>query len=122
LAGLVEPMQVRHCWIAREETVERQGWRCAIELEGVVAAQLHPIGIADRRHGGKPVERAAQHDGEEARIAAFRARSWARRPRRTARPSQAAARGGLRREDTYCERSLTSTGRTCSKAASRGAG
>ncbi len=74
LTGLVEPMQVRHCRIEREETIERQGWRRAIELEGVVAPQLHPIGVADRRHGGKPVERAAQHDGEETRIAAFSAR------------------------------------------------
>jgi hypothetical protein len=74
LTGLVETMQVRHCRIEREETVERQGWRRAIELEGVVAAQLHPIGIADRRHGGKSVERAPQNDSEETRITAFGAR------------------------------------------------
>ena len=37
----------------------------------IVAAQRHPIRIADRRDGGEPVERAAQNDGEEARIAAF---------------------------------------------------
>jgi hypothetical protein len=32
------------------------------------------VGIADRRHGSETVERAAQHDNKEARIAPFGAR------------------------------------------------
>ena len=74
LAGPIEPVEVRHGRVEREETVERQRRRRAVKPERVVAAQLDPIGIAYRRHGGKPVEPATQHDGEEARIAALRAR------------------------------------------------
>jgi hypothetical protein len=69
LPGPVEAMHVRHRGIEREERVERQRRRLAVEHQCLVAAQLHPVGIADRRHGGKPVERAAQDDGEHARIA-----------------------------------------------------
>ena len=74
LAGLVQPMQVRHRGIEREERIERQRRRLAVEHERLVAAQLHPVGIADRRDRREPVERAAQHDGEHARIAPFGAR------------------------------------------------
>jgi len=72
---LVEAVEVLHRRIEGEEAVERQRRRIAVELEGVVAAQLDPVGIADRRYRGKPVQRAPQHDGEEARVAAFRARN-----------------------------------------------
>ena len=43
--------------------------RLAVEDERPVAAQADPAGVADRRHG-EPVEGAAQHDDEHARIAA----------------------------------------------------
>ena len=51
--------------------VERQGGRRAVEAHGILAAQRYPARIADRGNGGKPVERAAQHEREEARVAAF---------------------------------------------------
>src|SRR5499427_1824616 len=71
---LIEAVHVWHGGIERKEAIERQPRLLALERECVVAAQLHPIGIADRRYRGKPVEGAAQHDGEKPRIAAFRAR------------------------------------------------
>ena len=78
-AGLVEPVQVRHRRIEREEGIERQRRRLAVERERLVAAQPHPVRIADRRDRRKPVERAAQHDHQQARIAALaRARPSAR--------------------------------------------
>ena len=99
LAGLVEPVQVRHRRVEGEEAVERQPRLGAVELEGVVAAQLDPVGIADRGDGGEPVERAAQHDGEEARIAALGARDFRHeRPgeQRTGAEQQLAAGRGMK--------------------------
>jgi hypothetical protein len=74
LAGLIESVQVRHRRIEGKESIERQSRRLAIEPERIVAAQLGPIGIADRRDRRESIERPAQHDGEEARVAAFRPR------------------------------------------------
>ena len=74
LPRLIEPVQVRHRGIEREERVERQRRRLAVKQQRLVAAQLHPVGIADRGDGGEPVERAAQDDGEHARVAPFGAR------------------------------------------------
>ena len=74
LLRLVEPVQVRHRRIEREEGIERQRRRPAVEHQRPIAAQADPVGIADRRHGAQPVERAPQHDDEHARIAAFGAR------------------------------------------------
>ena len=74
LAGLIEPVQVRHRRIERKEGIERERGLLALERERVVAPQLGPIGIADRRDRGEAVERTAQHDREEARVAAFGAR------------------------------------------------
>jgi len=71
LSRLIEVVQVGHRRIEGEEAVERQRLGVAVELECIVAAQLDPVGIADRRHRGEPIECAAQHDGEEARVAAF---------------------------------------------------
>ena len=70
----VQPMQVRHRGIEREERIERQRRGLAVEHERLVAAQFHPVGIADRRDRREPVERAAQDDGEHARIAPLGAR------------------------------------------------
>ena len=75
-AGLVEPVQVRHRRIEREEGIERQRRRLAVEPERLVAAQPGPVGIADRRDRREPIERAAQHDHQQARIAALRARDF----------------------------------------------
>jgi hypothetical protein len=72
LAGLVEPVQLRHRRIESEEFVEPQGRVRALRQQRLVSAQPHPVGIADRRHRGEAVERAAQHDGQESRVAAFR--------------------------------------------------
>ena len=72
LLRLEETMQVRHRRIEREEGIERQRWRLAIEQQRAIAAQGDPVGIADRRHGTQPVERAPQHDHQHARIATFR--------------------------------------------------
>ena len=76
LPGAVEPVQLRHRRIEGEETVELERRVRSVGEQRLVAAQPHPIGIADRRHGGKPVERAAQDDGEEARVAPFGARDF----------------------------------------------
>ena len=95
LLRLVEPVQVRHRRIEREERIERQRRRLAVEHQRAVAAQADPVGIADRRDRAQAVERAAQDDDEQARIAAL----GARQPRhlasmRTARRRRAAPRGG----------------------------
>src|SRR5205823_6640660 len=62
--------------IEREESVERQRGRLAVERERLVAAQRDPVRIAHRRHRREPIERAAQYDDEQAWIAAFRARQF----------------------------------------------
>ena len=67
-------MQVGHRRVEREEGVERQRRRLAAERERVVTAQRDPVRVAHRRDRREAIERAAQHDDEEARIAAFRAR------------------------------------------------
>ena len=74
-AGGVEAMQVGHRRIEREEGVERQRSRFAVERERAVAAQREPVRIAHRRDRRKPIQRAAQHDDQQARIAALRARN-----------------------------------------------
>ena len=71
LPRFVEPVQRRHGRIEREEGVERQARRLAVEQEGLVAAQGDPVRIADGGHHREPVERATQHDDEHARIAAL---------------------------------------------------
>ena len=88
LPGLVQAMQVRHRGIEREESIERQRRRLAVERQRLVAAQRDPVRIADRRHRREPVERAAQHDHQHARVAAFGTRELRQiAPRRTARRS-----------------------------------
>ena len=56
LAGLVQPVQVGHRRIEREEGVERQRRRLAVERERRSPRSSHPVGVADRRHRGEPVE------------------------------------------------------------------
>ena len=94
----IHAMQVRHRRIEREEVVELQRRRAAAESERVVAAQRHPIRIADRRDGREPVERAAQNDGEKARVAAFgvsEPRQMRPGEQRSGGEQQFAARGGV---------------------------
>jgi hypothetical protein len=52
----VEAMQMGHCGIEREKTIERQRWCRALELERIVAAQPDPVGISDGRDGGQAIE------------------------------------------------------------------
>ncbi len=86
LLRLVEPVQVRHRGIEREEAVERQRRRLAVEHERAVAAQADPVGIADGGDRTEAIERAPQHNDEHARIAAL----GAREPRHLAPREQAA--------------------------------
>ena len=67
----VHPMQVRHRRIERKKIIERQRLGSAIKRQRLVATQADPIGIADWRNRCQPVERAAQHDHQEARVAPF---------------------------------------------------
>jgi hypothetical protein len=71
LTSLVEAMKVRHRRIEREETVEGERGGLALARERLLATQLDPIRIADRRDRREPVEGAAQHDDEKARIPAL---------------------------------------------------
>ena len=74
-------MQVGHGRVQREEAIEAQPWCRSIEAKRIVAPQCHPVGVADGRHRGKPVKRAAQYDDEEPRIVALRACNlWQVRP------------------------------------------
>ena len=74
LARLIEAVQVRHRRVQREEAVERQRRGLAVHSQRLVAAQLDPVGVADRCDDGKPVERAAQDDRQKARVATLGAR------------------------------------------------
>src|SRR5260370_1154740 len=71
LLRLVKPMQVRHRGIEREERIERQRRCLAVEHQRAIAAQADPVGVADRRHRAEAIERAPEHDDEQARIAAL---------------------------------------------------
>jgi hypothetical protein len=84
--------------IEREDAVERESGRRPIEVQRLVAAQRHPVGVADRRDRSEPIERAAQYHHQKARIAAFCARRFGQiRPgEQDARAKQQfATRGGV---------------------------
>ena len=72
LLGVVEPREIHHRGIEAEEVAELQRRVVAVPLQRELAVQIGVVGIADRRDGGKAVERAAQHDDDEARIARAR--------------------------------------------------
>jgi hypothetical protein len=78
MLGLIQPMKVRHCRIERKQRVERQSGSLAVEHKRPVAPQAHPIGVSNRSHHGEPVEGTAQHDDQNAGIAAFGARQFGR--------------------------------------------
>ncbi len=79
LLRLVEPGKVRHGGVEPEEAVERQSGTVAGGRQGKARAQRDIAGIADRRHGREPVERAAQHHDDKARIAPAGGEGVARR-------------------------------------------
>ena len=83
LVGLEQAMQIGHRRIEREKIIELKRRDFAIERQGVVAAQCDPVRIADRRNSSEAIKRAAQHDGQKARVAAFGARElWQIGPRK----------------------------------------
>ena len=69
LLGVIEAGEIGHRRIEAEETVERQRRMRAVPAQRQRAMQIGIIGIADRRDRGEPVERAAQDDDDEPRIA-----------------------------------------------------
>jgi hypothetical protein len=98
LPRLVKPVQVRHRGIEREERIQRQRGCLAIEHEGAISAQADPVGVADRGHRAQAVESASQHDDEQARIAALRARELGHlspRKKRAGADQQLAAAGQM---------------------------
>ena len=64
-----QPRKIGHARIEREEAVERQGRGRPVEAQGERAVQRGVARIADRADGRQPVERAAQHNDDEARVA-----------------------------------------------------
>ena len=82
LLGAVEPAEILHRWVQREEAVERQRGVRAVERQGEFAVQLDVFGIADRPDRREAVERAAQDDDDEAGIAGARRARGARQVRR----------------------------------------
>jgi hypothetical protein len=98
LAGCVQPVQVRHRRIEREKPVERQRRVRPVAPQDLVAAQRLVIGIADRSDRGKTVKGAAQHDHQQARVAAFRhcnPRHVSPGEQHAGGEQQVAARGGM---------------------------
>ncbi len=71
LSLAVEPMQVRHRRVEREEIVEHERRRLALRRQRRFAAQRKPGRIARRRDRRQTIERAAQDDRQEPRIAAL---------------------------------------------------
>ncbi len=92
LPRLIEAVQVRHRRVQREKAVERHRRGLAVGGQRLFAAQLGPIGIADRRDDRKPIEPAAQtQSSETAGRGPRRGRCAAPQPRRTALRNRASA-------------------------------
>jgi hypothetical protein len=67
---LVHPREFRHRRMQREEGVQHH---CGVRSVGGKRDRPMQAGIvrvADRRHGGKAIERAAQNDDDQPRVAA----------------------------------------------------
>ena len=77
LLPVVEALERLQRRMGGEESVERQGGALAGRGEGKIAVQAGIVRIAERRNGGKAIERAAQDDDDEPRIARGRARRGA---------------------------------------------
>ena len=65
----VKPGEGLHRWVQAEEAVERQRRMRALALQGELAVQIRIVGIAKRADDGKTIQRAAQDDDDEPRIA-----------------------------------------------------
>ena len=68
----VQPREIRHRRMQAEEAVEHERRMRPVRGQRDRAVQRGIIGIADRRHGGKSIERAAQDHDDQPRIAAVR--------------------------------------------------
>ena len=83
----------------KSSSVQRR--RLAVEPQRIVAAQRDPVRIADRRHRRKSVERTAQHNCEEARVAAFGTREL-----RQISPGEQRARGEQQFAARWCMKAV----------------
>ena len=70
----IELMQAWHRRVQREQVVQPQTRRRTVQSKGILTAQFSPLRIAHRRYNGKAIERTAQHDRKQPRVAAFRSR------------------------------------------------
>ena len=68
-AASIEAVQLRHGAVEREEAVERQPRAFAGGGQRDVAPEPRVVGIAHGCDGGQPVQTAAQHHDQKARIA-----------------------------------------------------
>jgi hypothetical protein len=68
----VHPREFRHRRMQREERIEHDRGARPIRSQRNRAMQAGVIGIAHRRHGGEAIQRAAQDDDDQPRIAAVR--------------------------------------------------
>ena len=69
LAAPIEAVQLRHGAVECKEAVERQSRALAGSGQRDVAPEPRVVGIAHGRDGGQPVQTAAQHHDQQARIA-----------------------------------------------------
>ena len=72
LALLIERVQPRHGGVQRKERIERQRRLLPGGPEGEVTAEGSIVLVADRRHHGEAVHRAAQDHRDETRLASGR--------------------------------------------------
>ena len=115
-------MEVRHRRIEREEDCRAAAPRgVPSSVSALSPRSLHPVRIADRRHGGKAVERAAQHDHQQARIAAFGQRHARQMgPGEQHAGGRAAVRGGRERGEFIGHHRLWNSGAISSSASACG--
>ena len=59
LTSPIEPVQIGHLRVERKKAIERECGPRSIQAKSIVAAQRYPVGVADRRHRGESIERAA---------------------------------------------------------------
>ncbi len=68
LTSLEQPGKGRHGRMESEESIQGQGRMRPVERQGDIAMQCVIVGVTDRRHGREPVQRATQHEHDQARI------------------------------------------------------
>src|SRR5271165_6384837 len=134
LLPVVEALEGGKRGMEGKEAVERQRGALARSGEGEIAVQVGIVRIADRRDRRQPVERAAQDDDDEARVAR---RGGARRPADEARaakdagaeracaPDESAARQGdteaaaAHRHLRWNSGAMNTSASACSRASAR---